>query len=164
MGIHYENLNQETRKFMLKESKLGGHYESPRLTPAGKQKWQELLEEAITYHDDNWLATEVINGGYSNNSEEYIRNGKQFSRVINKPQAAEQLAEGVFNRYYIRGLCLYAKSVGITGLVIYRGKAVSKPRAESEAKIGAIVPIDLVLTELRKNDFVSIGDALGVPG
>lgn len=164
MGIRYENLDSETRKYMVEESKIGGHYVSPRLTSEGQHGWPRLLEDAIANYDDNWLAAEIIKRGYLNRSELYVRNGKQCLRTINQQQASQQLAEGEFNRYYIRGLCIRAKSSGATGLIVYRGKAVTNPRPESEAKIGSTVQIDLALSELRKNDFISIGDALGVPG
>lgn len=74
------------------------------------------------------------------------------------------MAEGEFNRYYIRGLCMRAKAEGKTHLVIYRGKQVRQPRPESEAKIGTSVAVDQLLPMLRQNDFVTIEDAIGVPG
>ena len=85
-------------------------------------------------------------------------------RRVNQPHAAQQLAEGEFNRYYLRGLCMRAKAANVSSLVIYRGKQVNQPRPESEAKIGTSINVDTLLSALRTNDFVTIEDAIGVPG
>jgi hypothetical protein len=166
MGIQYENLDGSTRRYMLEESALGDHYISPRLTEEGQADWQRLLEEGIRSHNDDWIASEILRLGYMRTQEQYTRGGVTRTRKINQKHAALQLAEGEFNRYYIRGLCLRAQSTGGDVLVVYRGKAVSKPRPESEAKIGTQVPIDTLLEALRTNDFVTIEDTvgIGVPG
>ena len=164
MGINYINLDQTTRDFMLKESQLGGHYISPRLTEEAKAAWQSLIEEAINSHNDDWLANEILNQGYMLGTEQYTSKGVTKMRKINQSHSAQMLAEGEFNRYYLRGLCLRAKDEGNTSLIVYRGKAVSKPRPESELKIGDQVSVDALLTSLRTNDFVTIEHAIGVPG
>jgi hypothetical protein len=66
------------------------------------------------------------------------------------------LAEGEFNRFYLRGLCLRGKDDGFSHLEIYRGKAVSEPRPESQAKIGCLINVDVLLAALRSLDFVSV--------
>lgn len=164
MGIHYMNLDDDTRKLMLKESQLGGHYISPRLTPIGQAAWVTLLDEAILSHDDDWLAGELLRRGFLRTHETYTRSGKVFEKRINQPHAAQQLAEGEFNRYYLRGLCVRAMAANIPFLIIYRGKQVSQPRPESEARIGSKVDTGALLLALRRNDFVTIEEAFGVPG
>ena len=164
MGIHYENLDDVTRGFSLEESALGNHYPSPRLTDEGLANWVPLLEEALRNHDDDWLAREIRTRGYMRNREQYIRQDRTQYRYINIPHAAQQLGEGEFNRYYLRGLCRRAQSEGITHLIVYRGKEVRNPRPESEAKIGTQIAVDALLEALRSNDFVSIEDTLAVPG
>ena len=164
MGIHYENLDQTTRRHMLEESRLGGHYISPRLTEEGQASWPSLLEEAVSSHNDDWLAAELLRRRYVRSHEPYTRAGVTRERRVNPPHAAEQLAEGEFNRYYLRGLCVRAKAAGIPSLVIYRGKQVDQARPESEAKIGTNIDVDALLDALRTNDFVTIEDTIGVPG
>lgn len=44
------------------------------------------------------------------------------------------------------------------------GKDGSHPRPEWEIKIGSIVSVDHLLAILSQNDFVTIEEALGVPG
>lgn len=164
MGIHYRNLDNETRRLMVAEIQSGSHYISPRLTTPGQLAWAGLLEEAATSHDDDWLANQLLSRGYLRTQESYVRNETEHTRRINQPQAAEQLAEGEFNRYYLRGLCLRASELGIDHLVVYRGKPVQNPRPESEVRIGTNIGTDVLLRELRRNDFVLIGEVLGIPG
>jgi hypothetical protein len=164
MGLNYLNLDAETRAFMVEESNLGGHYKSPRLSSEGLHQWPDLLTKATENHNDDWLAQQLLAEGFLNSEESYTRKGKPFTRVINKPHAAQQLAEGEFNRYYLRGLCRRAQKAGIKTLIIYRAKDVAHPRPESEAKIDTHVDVDQLLTALRSNDFVSIEDTLKIPG
>lgn len=164
MGLRYENLDEITRKYMLQESQLGGHYISPRLTDDGQSGWHSLLEEGLKKFNDDWIASEILSRGYLRSREQYVRNGVTHSRNINMPHAAQQLAEGEFNRYYIRGLCLRAKAEDKNVLIVYRGKHVQQPRPESELKIGTAISVEVLLSTLRSNDFVTIENVLGVPG
>ena len=164
MGLRYQNLDGETRPFMLEEVALGNLYQSPRLTADGLAQWPALLTEAAQAHNDDWLAQQILNRSLLKSRENYTRQGKVYGRDINRPHAAQQLAEGEFNRFYLRGLCRRAQRDGIKELEVYRAKAVERPRPESEALIGTRIPVDVLLAALRSNDFVSIEDALKVPG
>jgi hypothetical protein len=164
MGLTYANLDADTRAFGLDEVKVGHLYFSPRLTAAGVEQWPRILSEALDRQDDDWLARQILERGLLNAQESYTRNGKSFTRAINKPHAAQQLAEGEFNRFYLRGLCRRALRDNIPHLIVYRAKAVSQPRAESEAKIGSAIAVNELLAALRTSDFVSIEDTLRVPG
>ena len=166
MGIKYQNLDALTRTHMRAESDMGGHYQSPRLTAPALAGWVSLLNQAIDNRDDDWLATALLDGDNFHRQESYTRKdtGKTYSRAINAGHSAQQLAEGEFNRYYLRGLCRRAQDAGIAHLVVYRGKQVERPRPESEAMIGKQIPVGELLAALRSHDFVSIEDALKVPG
>jgi hypothetical protein len=166
MGLHYENLDYVTRLLMAQELQRGGHHLSPRLTPEGVLAWPALLAEAVDGgHDDDWLAAELLRRRLVRPHEPYERGGKLHPRDLNPQHTAQQLAEGEFNRYYLRGLSLRALNEGIPFLVVYRGKPVATPRPESQAKVGTRVPADALLETLRRTDFVSVEDAVGgVPG
>lgn len=163
MGLHYKNLDVSTRGFMLQELSMNDHYQSPRLTQHGLAIWPKLMEEATRYHSDVWLEQQLIGQNCIKTSEYYVRSGVRRSRRINIPNAAQMLAEGEFNRYYLRGLCLKAKHDKIEHLIVYRGKEVSAPRPESEAKIGTLIGVNSLLALLRANDFVSVDKAFSVP-
>ena len=75
--------------------------------------------------------------------------------------APETLAEGEFNRFYIRGLCRRAVEENVAQLVIYRAKTVTHARPESERRIGATVSPGALLADLRQN--VGVDTVLGVP-
>lgn len=163
MGINYRNLDANTREHMRQEIEMGNHYVSPRLTQQGKSAWAALLSQAATGHSDDWLAGQLIGSSLILTQEDYTRNGITRSRAINQAHSAQQLAEGEFNRYYVRALCVRAQQAGIKELLVYRGKEVEKPRPESEAKVGTAIAVDALLATLRANDFVSLDSAMGVP-
>jgi len=140
MGIHYKNLDKITRRYMHEELELSptyALYESPRLTEDGLEQWPTLLGRAIDGENDDWLAEQILNLDLMRSHESYTRGGVQRHRNINKRHAAQQLGEGEFNRFYIRGLCRRAQAEDIKTVVVYRGKEVRQPRPESEAKIGS---------------------------
>ncbi len=71
------------------------------------------------------------------------------------------LAEGEFNRFYIRAVCARAVADGISGVVVYRAKSVEHARSESERKIGQTVDPSAVLNDLRAHP--GVDTALGLP-
>ena len=75
--------------------------------------------------------------------------------------APETLAEGEFNRFYVRGLCACALDEGINEVQVYRGKAVRSPRPQSQALIGKMIPAQALLEDLKQSPGVE--PALGVP-
>lgn len=165
MGIFYKNLDDQTRKFMLKELEMdiekGTLYISPRLNSRGQSMWAELLKEAIVGHNDDWLATQLsVRGCMKSHEERRLRSGK--ITVVKVPVTApETLAEGEFNRFYARGLCARAIAEGISEVVVYRGKQVRRPRSESQAMIGRRIDPTALLEDLRKSQGVE--PALGIP-
>ena len=63
--------------------------------------------------------------------------------------AAETLAEGQFNRYYILGLCRRALAEGKANVFVYRAKPVLDPRPESERLIGQSRDPSELIEQLR---------------
>jgi hypothetical protein len=72
----------------------------------------------------------------------------------------EMLAEGEFNRYYIRAICRIAIEEQVS-LEIYHAKSVHSPRTESQQKIGQTVNPSTLLTDLRSH--IEVDTALGLP-
>ena len=75
--------------------------------------------------------------------------------------APDTLAEGEFNRFYVRGLCARALEENVTEVQVYRGKSVRNPRPESRAMIGKVLLARDLLEDLRRSQGVE--PALGLP-
>ncbi len=83
-----------------------------------------------------------------NAQETYERNGKLHTRKMNI-RAPQTLAEGEFNRYYIRGLCAKVCADGGGMVEVYRARESSWARPESEALIGRRIDAAELLEDLR---------------
>ena len=149
---------------MLEELKIDiaaqALYISERLTTSGKAKYPELLRLAMEMGNDTSLVTALNNGLFN---PTYLRKKPKggYSEVKMPVNAPETLAEGEFNRFYIRALCRRAIEEGHGVLKIYRAKPVHNPRPESEILIGQTVDAHKLLQDLRTN--IGIETALGVP-
>ena len=165
MSLTYKNLDQRTRVLAAVEINSDvaekAIYISPRLTPQGAQLWPSLLGEAIASYDDAWLANALRQKGLINTHEER-RKPKGGTTIAQVPAtAADTLAEGEFNRYYVRGLCLRAIEDKSPYVEVYRARHSDNPRPESQALIGKRLSPDALLDDLRKSPGVE--PALGVP-
>lgn len=165
MSLNLLDLDSRTSKYMLEEVEYdmdrGKLYMSSRLSPAGQSKWPDLLKEAIAKHDDFWLANELRTSGMFNPTEQRRKPTGGFTTAKMSSNAPEVLAEGEFNRFYARGLCRRAIDDGIPHLIIYRARAVSRPRPESEAAIDKRIDAKALLDDLRKN--IGGDTFLGIP-
>lgn len=165
MAFVFHDLDQRTRQLMLDEFKLaltqGSLYMSTRLSGAGMIGYPPALAAAMTGGTEATLATAIRAGGFLNQKEtSHNKRGQPFPKDV-PFDAHETLAEGEFNRFYIRALCLRAQQDGLTHLEIYRAKQVASPRSESRAKIGTMIAVDALLADLRTSTLVE--PALGVP-
>jgi len=77
-------------------------YLSPRLTARGRAEWVALLRAAAREHDAAWLAAELRHRRLLQVAERHTRAGRAYTRRV-PADAAAILAEGEFNRLYIRG-------------------------------------------------------------
>ena len=157
------DLDALTRKHMLDEANTGGahatEYFGKRLTTAGQSDWPELIREAIrTGTPESLTAALRVNGRIK------LREMSQRKGVPNEKDvpsnAAELLAEGEFNRYYCRALCLRTLAEN-RSLTVYRARPSDNPRPESQAWIGKTVDAKALLEDLREN--VGGEPALGLP-
>jgi hypothetical protein len=165
MGIFYRNLDGECRQFMLEELRRdisgGILYISNRLNEIGSENWKTILEEAIQNHDDVWLGNKLRTENYINDQEQRKKPTGGFTIAKVPVTAPEILAEGEFNRFYTRGLCLKAIKNGFQDVLVYRGKEVQNPRAESQLMVGKKISAIALLGDLRKSQGVE--PALGLP-
>ncbi len=138
----------------------GTLYESPRLSPAGRDDYAQLLLAATDNGTDDSLAAELRSSGRLNTQETAVRNGKSFAKKV-PVTAPETLAEGEFNRYYARAVCLRAINEGPGQVRVYRAKQVTAPRSESELMIDRLFDAHALLDDLRSSNGVE--PALGLP-
>ncbi|MFC5860714.1 hypothetical protein ACFPT7_00250 [Acidicapsa dinghuensis] len=164
MALVLRNLDTLTRKYMLveveRDIQIGKLYISSRLSSRGALEYPQLLRDSVIGGDDSSLASELSVPGRLNLSE--TRNTKKGLISAAVPITAPQtLAEGEFNRFYARGLCLLAMASDITHLEIYRAKEVETPRSISIQLIGSKMLVDKLLEDLRIHQ--GTDTALGLP-
>lgn len=163
MKFNFENLDQQTRDSMLAEIQFDIDneklYYSNRLSENGKKLYPQLLVDSVTNGNEETLALALKNNNCFVDKES--RNGKNGITYAKVPETANQtLAEGEFNRFYIRGIAMRAINSGQT-LTVYRAKYSENPRQESEIMIGQKVDATKLLEDLRTTNFVD--RALGLP-
>jgi hypothetical protein len=129
MGLKYENLDAETRRYMLEEIALDAQnesfYLSSYLSQTGQGDWQEILTEAVVSGTDDSFAITLRQRGRLNQFAQRRRpRGAGYTTYRVPVTAHETLAEGEFNRYFVRGLCRRAIAEGIARLEVYRAKEV----------------------------------------
>lgn len=151
--FNFLNLDEKTRSDMLRaieEAEREGQINySARLNAKGKEEWLGLLEQAAREHNEHWLAYELEANRLIKGFEVSERPLGSYSIRHVPHTAAQTMAEGQFNRFYMLGLCKRAREEGITHLEVYRAKQSAKPRPESQALIGIRLPVEIVEPQLR---------------
>jgi len=116
MQFMFENLDDQTRRAMEQEIDRdiaeGRLYISPRLNLQGQASWAGLLRDAVRRQNEVWLAEQVRNGRLLKTHEERRKPKGGTTLAVVPVTAPETLAEGEFNRYYARGLCVRAMPMG----------------------------------------------------
>lgn len=165
MSFDYTHLDQRTRALMLREIDRdvsgGTLYLSDNLSLEGCRSYPELLRDAARTGNEDTLAAALQHCLNSHEKPRRLRSGALSRPPIMRSNAHEMLAEGEFNRFYMRALCLRAIEDGISEVIVYRAKSVSDPRAGSEAKIGTRLPTHALLEDLRTHP--GTNTALGLP-
>ncbi|HLE18908.1 MAG TPA: hypothetical protein VI728_11570 [Syntrophales bacterium] len=164
MAWNLTNLDGKTRELMIKEidkdiadARL---YMSSRFNELGRMQYPALLKTAVQSHDEIWLAQQIRLNVLMKTEE--MRNAAKGPITAKVPiTAPDTLAEGEFNRFYCRGVCLRAIEEGKAAVQVYRAKHVENPRPESEQKLGALINALQLLNDLRTSQGVE--PALGIP-
>lgn len=164
MPLDLVDLDADARAFMLDElardEEAGAVYLSGRLTPHGRAVYPGLLRAAIQTGDDGSFAAALAAPGMLAASEVAVRRGRPYSKRV--PHDAHlTLAEGEFNRYYLRGLCRVVLGLGGTDVEVYRARPVRSARSASTALLGARIDAAALLADLRTS--VGVDTALGLP-
>jgi hypothetical protein len=151
MPLQYENLDPTTRRYAIAELDQdltsAAFHASARLRPSAVGEYQRLLREALRYYDDLWLE-ERASDLLVEVETRRTRSGGQTTAKI--PQmAARMVAEGDFNRYYMRGVCLRAIEEDRQVVEVYRARLSLEPRSESAELEGRRLVAREALDQLR---------------
>jgi len=151
MPLHYDNLDPTTRRHALAELDgdiAGGSFHaSDRLRPTAVGDYQKLLREAIRYYDDLWLEERAADLLVDFETRQTKSGGTTTAKI--PEMAARMLAEGDFNRYYMRGVALRAIEENRQVVEVYRARLSLEPRQESAEAEGQRVPAKELLDYLR---------------
>ena len=162
--MHFPDLNNDVRAMMLEEirhdQEQSGLHLSDRLSPAGREAWPRLLAHAAESGTPQSLAGELRKNGRLLTSEMSRRTGKPYRKAV-PHNAPETLAEGEFNRFYIRAICVVALHRGQSDVEVYRAKDVIRPRPESVFKVGSRVDANALLNDIRNS--IGVESALRIP-
>ncbi len=150
----FVDLDARTRELMLEEATSDGmqatEYYGRRLTDRGIQDWPILLRDAIVNGDAETLAAQLREHGRLKAHEN--RNTKKGVVTARVPSnAPDVLAQGEFNRYYIRALCRRVIDDGGAQVIVCRGRRSANPRPESEALVGQSMEAKPLLDDIRAN-------------
>jgi hypothetical protein len=151
MPLQYESLDPTTRRHALAELEAdlanGSFHISERLRPESVAEYQRLLKDALRYYDDRWLEEHASDLLVETESRRTRTGGTTTAKV---PQMATRLlAEGDFNRYYMRGVALRAIEEGRQILEVYRARLSVEPRPESAQLEGSRIQATELLAHLR---------------
>lgn len=150
--MEFHHLDERTRSLMRDELTADVAADrlfiSPRLTESGVEEWPSLLGAAMEAGDEASLSRELrLNRRMKSHEQRRTPSGGTTMAKV-PTTAADTLADGEFNRFYMRALCRRSFDDGLA-VEIYRAKSVSQPRSESQSLIGTHPDVDQLLEDLR---------------
>jgi hypothetical protein len=165
MGFQFLNLDSSMRKLMVAEIDrdiaAGTLYISENLNQHGVISYPQLLKDAASAGTDDTLAIEIRSLLNTHEKPRRLKSGGFTKPPMMRSNAHEMLAEGEFNRFYIRAVCFRALQNNAATVEIYRAKTVEHPRTESISKVGTRIDAQGVLNDLRAHP--GVDTALGLP-
>jgi len=166
MAFDFHELDEETRDLMVEEidldlKKQGLHMSERFKSDVTTERWHSLIREAAEKHNEKWLASKIRDEGLLKSTEKRKQPSGQVTDASVPSNAADVLAEGEFNRFYIRAICRKASKKGETSVEVYRAKSVENPRPKSQELIGEKKNADGLLTDLRANE--AVYEVFGIP-
>ncbi|QDT94285.1 hypothetical protein [Gimesia algae] len=165
MGLEYKHLDERTRRLMLEEIEhdvaSSALYLSTNLNENGIAEYPDLIREAARSGDDDTLAAAIVSRLNSHEKPRQLKSGKLSKPPVMRSNAHQMLAEGEFNRFYMRALCSRAIGDGVPSVIVFRAKTVEHARSASEQMIGRAMSADSLLEDLRNS--TGVDTALGLP-
>lgn len=131
------------------------------LSPVGRERYPAQCREALTTGTDDTFAA-ALSAPDTFVLQYQKRKPKGGFTAASVPYTAHvTLAEGEFNRFYLRGLCARIVAEGGGEVEIYRARESSTARSASKAMIGTRIDVAELLTDLRAS--IGVDTALGLP-
>ena len=148
MKANFEELDKETREFMLEEFETeqnsGNPFTGHLLSDTGRELFPELIKKAIVSEDEEFLVISLSRQEYWKEKQEYTRDGITREKRINFNQAAERLGFSEFNTWYVRGLARKLITEGVKKCQIYRAKKAKGEPGECSKHEGQIVDVKII--------------------
>lgn len=159
MGLDFGEISGTTRQSMMDEldadETAGRLYLSGYFSDEGRDQYPALIREAIEMGNDDSLASALASPGmFASHYQKATPSGGVTTAAVPRT-AATTFAQGEFNRFYIRALCLRAIDGAGGKVTVYRARESSWARPESEALIGTTLDAADLLDDLRTH----IGEA-----
>jgi hypothetical protein len=163
MALNYHSISPHIRELMLQEFNhdldCENCYYSKRFNDNGVKCFVDIMRKHIIDGTDDGLAQELKEREcFKSHEERVTAKGTTLAKV--PVTAAQTFAEGEFNRFYIRALCLKAIEEN-RQLKVYRARHSENPRADSEALLDSVVDPHKLLKDLRDN--IGIDTSFGLP-
>lgn len=151
--FNFAKLDERTRRLMIEEIELGHQegqlYYSARFNDIGAQNWLNWLKTAATQFNEHWLSYQIEAAGAMKHLETRVKPLGGYSIAHVPDTAAETIADGQFNRYYMAAICRRTIEDNKGNVIAYRAKQRRIPRPESIALEGAQYNAESLLKELR---------------
>lgn len=152
----FEPVGPDIRTHMLAELDFDTSSKKAYINPFLKQdsglRYLGLLRTALTSGSVETLAAAIASNDLLIDRHTYTKEGRSIEAHVPVTFNAT-LAAGEFNRYYMRAICGLAKQQGMPYVEIYRAKAVSKPRQQTDERIGKRIEPQVLLADLRQTNF-----------
>lgn len=148
MGMHFEELDETTRRYMLREfeaEQSAQPYVPKSLSVDGIARFPDLMRDAIASGNEETLCAALSNPALFNPQESYrTKDGQIRERRVNLNQAAGRLSLTEFNTWYVRGLACRLRDDGESECEVYRGaepKWAPATCSEHEGKVCSVQDI-----------------------
>jgi hypothetical protein len=165
MPFQFEDLDAVTRGFMVDEFDSdvqdGNLYLSGHFSVAGRERYPDLCRQALESGTDGTLAAALRKPGMFERQYQRRKPKGGYTTAAVPHTAPETVAEGEFNRFYLRGLCLRVLSEGGEQIQVYRARESAAPRRASMAMTGNVLDAQTLLHDLRQS--IGVDTALGLP-
>jgi hypothetical protein len=162
--MNFKNLDTDVRNFMLSEIKddinSNKLYFSKYFNTTGINLYPNLLQTAAKSGNSETLANSILEKNCVKEKAQRKTKSGGKSMVKVPKTAHETLAQGEFNRFYMRAVCRKAIEEN-KEIEIYRGRHSNKPRSASIMLIGKKIDPKKMLADLRTS--IGVDTALGLP-